>query len=65
MDLPCARQALSSVGDGAILDLWGVGTRRDFIFSTLPLLLVEEGNMPSAHDGHHKALLAAVRLPSA
>ena len=65
MDLPCAQQALSSVGGGAALDLWGVGAGRDFIFSTLPLLLIEEGNMPSAMDGQHKAMLAVVTWPSA
>jgi len=35
MDLPCARQALSSVGDGAILDLWGVGSVSNEILHAL------------------------------
>jgi len=63
MDLPCVQQALCSVGGAGALDLWALGTKRDFIFSTLPLLQLEEGNMPTAMDGQHKAMLAVMMLP--
>ena len=60
MDLPCAQEALSTVG---MTEMWAAGTKRDYVFSTLPLLLTAEASMPTAMDGQHKAMLATITLP--